>query len=95
MAGRQADLVVLGVEDRTFLEAQVRHNMSPPNPAVVLCMDEKSQIQALDREQPVLPIAPGVPERRIRRRKLPIRDQFPNHWTRRPGDRLNMISLSL
>ena len=38
--------------------------MSPPDRAVVLCVDEKSQIQALDREQPVLPMAPGVPERR-------------------------------
>lgn len=38
--------------------------MSPPTRAVVLCVDEKSQIQALDREQPVLPMVPGVPERR-------------------------------
>lgn len=38
--------------------------MSPPDRAVVLCVDEKSQIQALDREQPVLPMAPGVAERR-------------------------------
>lgn len=38
--------------------------LSPPNRAIVLCVDEKSQIQALDREQPVLPMAPGVPERR-------------------------------
>ena len=38
--------------------------MSPPNRAIVLCVDEKSQIQALDREQPVLPMAPGVAERR-------------------------------
>lgn len=38
--------------------------MSPPNRAIVLCIDEKSQIQALDREQPVLPMAPGVAERR-------------------------------
>ena len=30
----------------------------------MLCADEKSQIQALDRTQPVLPMAPGVPERR-------------------------------
>lgn len=29
--------------------------MSPPNQAIILCLDEKSQIQALDREQPVLP----------------------------------------
>ncbi|RNF32862.1 IS630 family transposase [Paracoccus methylarcula] len=38
--------------------------MSPPNRAIVSCVDEKSQIQALDREQPVLPMAPGVAERR-------------------------------
>jgi len=31
---------------------------------LVLSVDEKSQIQALDREQPVLPMMPGVPERR-------------------------------
>ena len=38
--------------------------LSPPNRAIVLCIDEKSQIQALDREQPLLPMAPGVAERR-------------------------------
>jgi transposase len=38
------------------------HN--PPERAVVLCVDEKSGIQALDRSQPVLPMMPGVPERR-------------------------------
>ena len=38
--------------------------LSPPDRALVLCVDEKSQIQALDREQPVLPIMPGVAERR-------------------------------
>ena len=37
--------------------------MSPPKNAVVLCVDEKSQIQALDRTQPLLPMGPGVPER--------------------------------
>jgi transposase len=37
------------------------HN--PPERAVVLCVDEKSQIQALDRSQPVLPMMPGTPER--------------------------------
>src|SRR5260370_29174691 len=36
----------------------------PPERAVVLCADEKSGIQALDRSQPVLPMMPGVPERR-------------------------------
>lgn len=38
--------------------------LSPPERAMVLCVDEKSQIQALDREQPVLPMLPGMPERR-------------------------------
>ena len=38
--------------------------MSPPDRALVLCVDEKSQIQALDRTQPVLPMLPGIPERR-------------------------------
>ena len=38
--------------------------LSPPDRALVLCVDEKSQIQALDREQPVLPLMPGMPERR-------------------------------
>jgi len=38
------------------------HN--PPERAVVLCVDEKAQIQALDRSQPVLPMMPGMPERR-------------------------------
>lgn len=37
--------------------------LSPPNRAIVLCVGEKSQIQALDREQPVLPMMPGVAER--------------------------------
>jgi hypothetical protein len=37
--------------------------LSPPNRALVLSIDEKSQIQALDREQPVTPMMPGVPER--------------------------------
>jgi transposase len=36
----------------------------PPEKAVVLCTDEKSQVQALDRSQPVLPMMPGMPERR-------------------------------
>ena len=36
----------------------------PPDKAVVLCVDEKSGTQALDRSQPVLPMMPGMPERR-------------------------------
>lgn len=38
--------------------------LSPPERAVVLCVDEKSQIQALDRTQPLLPMRPGQAERR-------------------------------
>jgi transposase/transcriptional regulator with XRE-family HTH domain len=38
--------------------------LDPPERALVLCVDEKSQVQALDRSQPVLPILPGTPERR-------------------------------
>ena len=38
--------------------------VSPPQHAIVLCVDEKSQIQALDRTQPLLPMRPGQPARR-------------------------------
>ncbi|SDF80945.1 hypothetical protein SAMN05216553_103387 [Lentzea fradiae] len=35
--------------------------LAPPERAVVLCVDEKSQIQALNRTAPVLPMRPGTP----------------------------------
>ena len=38
--------------------------LNPPDHALVLCVDEKSQIQALDRTQPLLPMRPGQAERR-------------------------------
>jgi transposase len=38
--------------------------VTPPQHAIVLCVDEKSQIQALDRSQPMLPMRPGQPARR-------------------------------
>ena len=38
--------------------------LNPPDAAVVLCVDEKSQIQALDRSAPILPLLPGTPQRR-------------------------------
>ncbi len=38
--------------------------LAPPENAVVLCVNEKSQIQALDRTAPILPMQPGLPERR-------------------------------
>jgi transposase len=37
--------------------------LNPPERALVLCVDEKSQIQALDRTAPLLPLRPGFPER--------------------------------
>ncbi len=37
--------------------------LNPPEGAVVLCVDEKSQMQALERTQPILPLRPGLPER--------------------------------
>jgi transposase len=50
------------------LEAKVRDvvglYLHPPERAVVLCVDEKSQIQALDRTAPILPLRPGLPESR-------------------------------
>jgi transposase len=49
------------------LEAKVRDvvglYLAPPQNAVVVCVDEKPQIQALERTQPVLPMRPGIPER--------------------------------
>src|SRR6185437_4728357 len=48
-------------------EAKVRDivglYLNPPDRALVLCVDEKSQIQALDRTAPLLPLPPGLPER--------------------------------
>jgi transposase len=49
------------------LDAKIRDvvglYLHPPEKAVVLCVDEKSQVQALDRTAPILPIMPGTPER--------------------------------
>jgi transposase len=49
------------------LEAKIRDvvglYLEPPEKAVILCVDEKSQIQALDRTAPILPLRPGLPEK--------------------------------
>src|SRR3954451_5716328 len=49
------------------LKAKVRDvvglYLDPPTNAIVLCVDEKSQIQALNRTQPLLPVRPGLPEK--------------------------------
>ena len=61
------------VESLTFspdpeLEAKITDvvglYLDPPQHAVVLCVDDKPQVQALEKTQPVLPAVPGVPERR-------------------------------
>ncbi len=49
--------------------------MNPPERAIVLCVDEKSQIQALDRTQPMLPMRPRQAERRTHDSDV---------WTSRP-----------
>jgi transposase len=52
--------------DRHFIEKLcdvVGLYINPPDKAIVFCVDEKSQIQALDRTQPLLPLRPGIPAR--------------------------------
>jgi transposase len=52
--------------DKNFVEKLtdvVGLYLNPPEKALVLCVDEKSQIQALDRTQPLLPLRPGLPAR--------------------------------
>ncbi len=52
--------------DKHFLEKLydvVGLYMNPPDKSIVLCVDEKSQIQALERTQPLLPLRPGIPAR--------------------------------
>ena len=63
MAGRE-----LQFSTDPALEAKVRDvtglYLNPPDKAVVLCVDEKPQTQALERKAPVLPLRPGIPEKR-------------------------------
>ncbi len=55
----------LQAEPRFSLRAQAARRggvyLHPPDKALVLCVDEKSQIQALERSQPILPLRPGIP----------------------------------
>ena len=48
-----------GVSRSTVQRIWDAHGLNPPDQAVVPCVDEKSQIQALDRTQPGLPMKPG------------------------------------
>jgi len=53
-------------KDKKFVEKLydvVGLYLNPPDKALVLCVDEKSQIQALERTQPLLPLRPGIPAR--------------------------------
>jgi transposase len=62
--------------------------LDPPERAVVLCVDEKSQIQALDRTAPILPMLPGTPQRAThdyRRRNVKPLCRAGHHH--RPGHR--------
>ena len=58
--------------------------LNPPDAAVVLCVDEKTQVQALDRTAPILPMLPGVPARR----SLRLRPQRHLRPLRRLGRRV-------
>jgi transposase len=52
--------------DKKFLEKLydvVGLYLNPPDKSIVFCVDEKSQIQALERTQPLLPLRPGIPSR--------------------------------
>lgn len=53
-------------KDKRFLEKLydvVGLYLNPPDKSIVFCVDEKSQIQALERTQPLLPLRPGIPAR--------------------------------
>ena len=57
---------VQAVEDPLFVDKVrdiVALHMNPPERAAVMCVDEKTAVQALDRTQPVLPLLPHTPER--------------------------------
>src|SRR5689334_20773220 len=59
--------------------------LDPPERAVVLCVDEKSQIQALDRTAPVFPMLPGVPARASHDYKRNGTSTCTPRWTSRPA----------
>lgn len=50
-------------EFREKLQEIIGVYLAPPENAIVLCVDEKSQIQALERAQPIVPLREGIPER--------------------------------
>lgn len=58
--------------------------LNPPEAAVVLCVDEKTQVQALDRTAPILPLLPGTPARATH--------DYPRHGTTNLYAALNVAS---
>src|SRR3954454_1491343 len=59
--------------------------LAPPENAIVLCVDEKSQIQALDRTAPMLPMQPGLAERRTHDYKRNGTTTLTRRWRSRPA----------
>ena len=59
--------------------------LDPPEAAVVLCVDEKSQIQALDRTAPILPMLPGTPARASTTTSAPAPPASTPPWTSPPA----------
>jgi transposase len=59
--------------------------LNPPERAVVLCVDEKSQIQALDRTAPILPMLPGTPSARPTITSAQAPRASTPRWTSRRG----------
>ena len=74
---------------RPQLEAKVRDvvglYLDPPDNAVVLCVDEKSQIQALDRTAPILPMRPACRRRRPTTTSGTAPPRCSPRWRSRPG----------
>src|ERR1700676_4675301 len=71
--------------DKRFIEKLhdvVGLYLNPPDKALVLCVDEKSQIQALDRPQPLLPLRPGIPARHTHARTARPQRQWHNDLVR-------------
>src|ERR687897_1605335 len=60
-------------------------SLAPPDRALVLCVDEKGQVRALDRTQPLLPLRPGQAERRTHDYARPPRHDQPVRRARREG----------
>jgi hypothetical protein len=67
--------------------------LAPPEKAVVVCVDEKTQIQALDRTAPMLPLRPGLPDQELGGTYFTQRD--PERATRRAINALNQLGYTV